>query len=531
MKYYKIKKNLQIIIVLMILTLSFTGCDEQSYEQKVEEVIEETENEVKNKISLKKDSFVVEKKKQISDGWYDIINYNMTITFFPTEGIDGPIQQRFKEGTHPKITKDVPIREGYHFIGWTRLEGSNEPEFYSGKRTVFPFTQDTNLYACWEVYNSEEPFAISTIMGKTSNVWGGQKDCIVKHNYNMIKENKGRIIRIQCDCGFELVDRELAIDDFVNIVSKGKNRTYKSLKTEKQEEYKKNHILYCTQDFAPAAVAFISSFLGSIDLGQQNYDEAAMEVSSFLKTLEKAADFDLAYAKSKYSQEYVELVYTQRHHMDNGETIAYALRKMRTEDQYKPYRDFANDYFGGIAKVSEMASTAIGIGRALYYSYDALFTESEDMVSKASSTVKAVHAIVTFCPYVGNYYDNLYTILEEGLELYDKCLKEKEKYYTFLDVVLDGTTVINGTSITINDIEQAKLRNFTAPNSEEEVLPSIMEVLDSLLSYANEENVRNYSLLSEKDMTLVGWYLTMRLEYDFEKQFQITLEDYIEYVK
>lgn len=122
----------------------------------------------------------------------------MTITFLSNGGAGGPTEQRFKGNTHVLIADEKPTKAGYHFVGWTRIEGSNEPMYFAGEWASQPFTQDTTLYACWEKYNPNEPFTVQANKGETLNYGGvfeliggsaGVKSITIEHNYRLIKGN------------------------------------------------------------------------------------------------------------------------------------------------------------------------------------------------------------------------------------------------------------------------------------------------------------------------------------------------------
>lgn len=85
----------------------------------------------------------LEKEAERRNGFY-------RITYHTTGGINGPDEQVFREGKKTEITKEIPTREGYIFLGWTNDEESNEPQFFAGKKTDTAFNGDIDLYACWE---------------------------------------------------------------------------------------------------------------------------------------------------------------------------------------------------------------------------------------------------------------------------------------------------------------------------------------------------------------------------------------------
>lgn len=481
--------------------------------------------------------------------WQNVLGYDMTVTFVPNGGMGGPTCQRFKGGSHVKITEEKPTRDGHHFVGWA-LEGSNEPQFFAGMKTWCAFSRDATLYACWEEYNPNDPFTVHKSTGKSLNFGGffesfggsaGTYIFPIKHDYHLTTQNRGKIIRIQCDCGLELIDRDISKDNFVNIKSNGENKTFDSLGESKKEEYNKEWILYRTQDFAPVVIALIASFYESFGAASQDfdfdknefisyynsydYDVAISGLSGLFDTLNKVSDFEAKVAKWEYAPEAETLKFTYYDHNYKGQTIAQVLSEMRTEDISKPYREFANEYFTIISKGSKYASTAISICRAFYYAYNAFDSENNEILTERTlSMVKAIHAIVVYCPTVGKYYDKLFSTLEEGLELYEKCYKYQQNFYALLSEILVGTQDIEEINLSLLDVDQARIGNF-------DDAPSVMEVLGYLSKTTEGAEKNNYSRLSKNHKTLVIWYLTMRLEYDFQREYGIKLKDYQEYIK
>lgn len=484
----------------------------------------------------------------------------VVITYNPNGGINGPTEQYCKKGAYPKITNEKPSREGYHFVGWTRLEGSTEPQFFAGTKAWCNFTQDTTLYACWEAYDASSPFTVSANKVETLNFLGiaeeifgisaGVKTITIEHNYHLDKV-EGKIIRIFCDCGFELIDRDISLDNFVFIKSNRSKTSYDSLKESKQADYYKDWVLYRTQDFAPMALNLIGSFYESFNTEVQTFDPNAPEstlstednfdlllasFSEFGKQLEFAANFDLAYANSVYGQEFVDLKWTHYDDYD-GYKIAYLLREMKPDDTNALIRESKTEFFTQAANLGKATHLAFGFARAIYYGYDA-FASDEMVTSKTISMVKAVHTLVTLCPYVGTYYNQLLTTLEEGLELCDKCFKKMDSYHALLTEILENSRTgkedswcIGNTSLTLLHIDQAKNNIFAENDPEFMDAPTVMKLLGELLSYPDGTEMNNYSLLGKNQKTLVVWYLAMRLEYDFQNEYGITLEDYMEYVK
>ena len=461
-----------------------------------------------------------------------------------------------------KISNTIPTRSGYHFVGWTdsynpeddglwhydengiprySLPG-NIVKYYPGKKITYAteemFTQDVTLYAVWQ----------KPEYGWDVKVHRNYHELSTYHKLEIKRENDDKTIRIFCkECGFELIDRDISPEDFLYIWCDNKEQSFNSLSKRKQKKCNREYILYRTQDFAPLALSLIGSFYDNIgkeieinesSLSEQEKQKAA-EASrmkaldgfgDFGEMLEFAADFDLKYANSQYAKEPTYFVPDQYEHY-NGYTTAYLLREQKPEDKDALLRQSKAKFFKTAENIGKGMTYGVAFAQATFYGYDA-FTSDELASGKTVKLVKGIHTIVNLCPYVGDYYDKLLIVLEEGLELYDACVKEKNGYYTFLDQIMkDDQYTIPGTKLNMIDIDQARNNIFQPNDFNKNGGPSVISVLEWLLSEPLGTGINTYSSLSLEDKTLAVWYLSMRLEYDFQKEFGITLQQYIEYFK
>lgn len=456
-----------------------------------------------------------------------LAGYNSTITYVAEEGLEPPESQRFKGGSYPKLSEETPVRAGHHFIGWTRVQGGNEPFYFSGTRTAQTFEGDTTLYACWEAHDPQNPHKLYGTNGSATGLLNIPYNVRQEHKYAMQESENGKIIRIFCTCGMELVDRNIGLDAFVNLLDE-KNTSFDALKEDEQKKLKRAYVLYCTQDFAPAAINLITAFYGSIDLEKQKVDIALSDAETIVSTLKDAAEKGAKIMENKADHEKVlELKALHYEHNEKGETLAYVLRSMTTDPKHASCRKLVKETFDELVEKSETAANAIGVGRALFYGYDMLANNSEGVLDKTQSMVKAVHAVVAFMPYGGDYYDQLFGALEEGLVLYEKCVENRDSYYQLLDSYLEDKELLDGMPLTVIQVDHARNGVFEVEGRKS---PTVMEVLDALIQPSSDPAAENiYKGLSEKEKTLVVWYLTMRLEYDFQQQYQISLAEYKAY--
>ena len=451
-----------------------------------------------------------------------------------------------------KISDKIPTRSGYHFVGWTDSYNPDDDGLFAYDAKKFPknrikylsgdrinskednyILRDTTLYAVWQKHEEQ------WIAGEHDHY----SNLETYHKLEIKRENDDKTIRIFCkECGFELIDRDISPENFVRIWRGNKTR---NLTNKEKKQLNREYILYRAQDFAPLALDLIGSFYKHIGeeieinkstLSDEEKTKAAKEcrekalsgVKEFGKMMKFAADFDLKYANSEYSKEFSYFVQDQYEHYDEY-TIAYLLREQMPEDTDALLRQSKVKFFKTMETAGKGMIYASSFAQATFYGYDA-FTSDELVSSKTVSLVKGIHALVGLCPYVGKYYDKLLIVLEEGLELYDECVKEKNSYFTFLDQILkDDAYTIPGTSLNMIDIDQARNDIFYPNEHNKNGGPSVISIMESLMANPGSADINTFSSLSLEDRTLVVWYLSMRLEYDFKTEFGITLSDYISY--
>lgn len=71
-----------------------------------------------------------------------------TVTFDANGGENAPSPQVKNLGRTLYVTSDIPTREGYDFIGWSKVRNSVDVDYNEGE--AFNETGDTTLYAVWK---------------------------------------------------------------------------------------------------------------------------------------------------------------------------------------------------------------------------------------------------------------------------------------------------------------------------------------------------------------------------------------------
>lgn len=103
----------------------------------------------------------------------------VTIIYNDNGGYGGPVQETvnyFLSGDvhNGKISKTVPTREGYDFLGWAKANDAHAPEYSNPAKTdptttdVADFTSDTVLYAVWKAKETGITLEVSNTIDDTA---------------------------------------------------------------------------------------------------------------------------------------------------------------------------------------------------------------------------------------------------------------------------------------------------------------------------------------------------------------------------
>ena len=453
-----------------------------------------------------------------------IMQYDCKITYVAVDGSNPPKAQKFKSGSNPTIADEKPTRPGYHFIGWSRVE-KKDPEVFPGEKTSMVLNQDTVLYACWEEFNPQSPNTISYRRGKMKLFSSNDR-----HGYEYQETNHGLEVKIRCGCGLEVHQYNITLDAFVELLEE---KSFDQLSKKQQDTYKRRHVLYCAQHYAPAMINMIASFYNSMEISKGSVEASFSTASDILEVWKKGAEFDAKYAQKLYKQEFVDFKKDQLTNANSGETLSYLLHKMRTGEDYKEQRKLAKEFFGTMTDTLEKATNAVSVAQALFYFYDATSQDQQSPLTKTTSMVKSVQAIMSFCPYMGEYYEQLFTVLEEGLKLLKEYHQAVKNYEALLDSYFNDKTLLQDFVLTVDMVDQARHSDFSSyvpSKGQPKPYPTAVEVMDALFGGDPEKPINKFTLMNSTEQTLVVWYLNMRLEHDFQSRFGISLETYASYL-
>ncbi len=79
-----------------------------------------------------------------------VISGNMyTLSYEANGGSDAPADISCEEGVITILSQDIPVREGYHFLGWSDTSRASTAKWLSGASFIMP-DSNTILYAVWE---------------------------------------------------------------------------------------------------------------------------------------------------------------------------------------------------------------------------------------------------------------------------------------------------------------------------------------------------------------------------------------------
>lgn len=105
----------------------------------------------------------------------------VTIIYNDNGGYGGPVQETVNyflpSGPNDEISKTVPKREGYDFLGWAKANDAHAPEYSNPAKTTAPvttnvanFTSDTVLYAVWQAKETGITLEVSNTIDDTATL-------------------------------------------------------------------------------------------------------------------------------------------------------------------------------------------------------------------------------------------------------------------------------------------------------------------------------------------------------------------------
>ncbi len=93
---------------------------------------------------------------------------SFTLSYDANGGADAPAAVSCEEGTVTVLSLDVPVCEGYHFLGWARSGSASAAEWASGASFTMP-SADIVLYAVWEANTYSVHFNVNAPAGASAS--------------------------------------------------------------------------------------------------------------------------------------------------------------------------------------------------------------------------------------------------------------------------------------------------------------------------------------------------------------------------
>ena len=339
------------------------------------------------------------------------------------------------------ITKDVPVRPGYHFMGWARVyaeedvldgqkqpapeneteqqkadrekaerealeryqESINEPRYFPGQQVDKnnPFQQTTILYAVWKEHDVDAPPYYLNTAGPD-------------HYYTVQQVKSGSKstpnISISCSCGMTVTERNMLEIDFLIYCKQMKNPLSSA---EAADLYR----LYLAQDIGPLALEFNTEYYDENILFEQ-YNVLGAEINSGKPNIEPDfADFfnelggvcKSVKKSSSVLQKYFKEAMTKKY----SETEVELLFKEIS-----------------VKKLAIQGMKACSVLRLLCASADMLDSE-KGILEQTVSMLEVVESAASLTKS-GKIAKVISQTLQEGLKLIGKCEQTRNKYQNAL---------------------------------------------------------------------------------------------------
>lgn len=77
-----------------------------------------------------------------------------TVSYDPNGGVNAPASQQVPSGQYLSVSKTIPVRDGYRFLGWAKTKNATVAQYQPGDQ--IQITSEFTLYAVWEVREGTE---------------------------------------------------------------------------------------------------------------------------------------------------------------------------------------------------------------------------------------------------------------------------------------------------------------------------------------------------------------------------------------
>lgn len=340
-----------------------------------------------------------------SDLDLDVDTKECVIHYDPSGGFFPPEDQYFKPSPlGVRISEDVPIRPGFHFLGWTRaLDESEVGKGVTWKPGEYcKFTQKVTLYACWEKHEVK-PDGKSPYLPSITRT---------KHEYS-VEDSRG-IVSIRCSCGMIVNRRRITEEEFFYYAF-NKETDYNDLGQRKGDMYRKKYQCYLARDVGPLALYLNGA------LYQPSEACTAESIKGLLEDIENISN---GIARV------------------NQTTASLAEFRLTSRAD----KEVAEDFFGKIGKIGKVGKAAAGsiIAIDVYQTgkaFSDMITPGSEPLDATINMLDVVEGVVSFTA-AGPYLGEIFNILHEGLDLMkkveDRIMLIRTTFDTVLEEITDG---------------------------------------------------------------------------------------------
>lgn len=325
---------------------------------------------------------------------------------------DQPVSSDSQKGIY--VTEEVPIRAGYHFMGWTDeydpekvvevlntgiMQDCNPVQYQPGDRIDGEYeriiTEGITLYAVWneralyEENHMPQPYT---------------------HRFTVRQEKSGRnptpYVTITCSCGMTVTDRDLLEIDFLIYC---RNMDQSMSISDANRLYR----LYLGQDIGPLALQFNTMAYDENILFEQA-DLAFVEINT--GKVKTEPDFTKFFAElSGHAKKLKRVAPTVEKYF-----IKVHSGKMDRKELEQMFKEVA------MGKKLDAAGKAFGLFRLLAAS-EKMLDADKDIFARTVGMLEVVEAVASFTAF-GKAVGDVSEVLQEGLKLVEKCEKTRADY-------------------------------------------------------------------------------------------------------
>jgi len=459
-------KRFMALLLAALMLFACTGCED--VKDQAQDYWEENEEEI----------------KQTAWDWIqiNILGWDCVLRYDANGGMGAPGYTRFKSGSKPFIAAEKPLREGYHFLGWSRVETDTESHFSSGWLASQELSQDTTLYAVWKEHDV---------------------NAVTPDHLLMEVTEENRAVQVKCrSCGMNYVNPNMTVEEFA-AYKDFKKPIYSLLSEKEKAEVDRQFALYKAGAYGPAVLYFMTEAFDT--------EELDLGVLEELISATKKATKDL----------------------ENG-----AVPGMKDYGQMKSFFE----HIGGSVKVG---AVAVGIFKVGHYA-SVMKNNQGNMTEEGLAFVEMMQTVTSFTPlgfYYDELFDTLgegLKLWEDCVEHRDALLarltvaldNSKTTNPRLNDLLGDYEKIFDYLQVnhTFTEEDPTQYDHIPTFPSALAVLAKLQETPDDWKNVnPNAEN--KYEALNEEEKQLVNVYLTMRLEYEVEQLDGVPIETYLEYLQ